>query len=218
MTRGDLKTRVRINLEDAGITFYTATDIEDSLQDAYYWTSVFANTIEKSVDISFQTSCAYYNLSSIISDLFALTGIFDIARNRFLCYKSRLDLILIRHDYEKWSGPPEYFFVHDQNYTFIGPQPPNIVSAVQTSDRDLKIFYRAYDDHVTSDAHSYRIPIQGEDCLEFYAVADLLEQAQEWTKAQVFWDKFYEQLGREKIAIRDRPMPALLNALAGVRI
>jgi hypothetical protein len=89
---------------------------------------------------------------------------------------------------------------------------------VQTTNKDLKIFYRAFDDNIIDDLHPYRIPPQGEDCLEYYATADLLEQAQEWTKAQMYWDRFYQQLITEKIAIRDRPMTALIHSLAGVSL
>jgi len=218
MTRAEVKARVRSNLDDAGITFYTATDIEDSLQDAYYWTSIFANTVEKTVDISFENSAAYYNLLSIIPDLFAVTGVYDIARKKFLSYCPRLELISITDKYEVWPGIPQFFFIHSQTFMYIGPQPANVVSLVQTTNKDLKIFYRGFDLNVIDDLHTYRIPVQGEDCLEYYATADLLEQAQEWSKAQEYWDKFYGQLITQKIAIRDRPMPALINALAGVKL
>ena len=218
MTRGEVKARVRTNLDDVQVTFFTALDIEDSLSDAYYWSSVFANTIEKTKNISFQKDCPYYSLQTIIPDHFAVTGVYDLSRKRFLPYKSRLDLIGINSNYEMWHGPPEYFFVHSQNYLFIGPQPLNIASSVQSGDLDLKIFYRAFDDSVISDIDRYRLPLQGEDCIEFYATADLLEQAQEWTKAQFYWDKFHSQLITSKIAIRDRPMPALINAMAGVTL
>lgn len=218
MTRGEVKTRVRANLDDAAVTFFTITDIEDSLSDAYYWSSVFANTIEKTANISFQQTCPYYNLQTIIPDHFAVTGVYDLARNRFIPYKSRLELIQLNNHYEMWHGPPEYFFIHSQNYLFITPQPLNISSLTQTTNQDLKIFYRAFDDSVHHDSSAYRLPLQGEDCLEFYATADLLEQAQEWSKAQFYWDKFYSQLTVSKIAIRDRPMPALINGMAGVTL
>jgi hypothetical protein len=218
MTRGEVKFRVRANLDDNAVTFYTSIDIEDSIADAYYWSSIFANTIEKTKNISFQKNCPYYNLSVIIPDHFAVTGVYDLARNHFLSYRSRQDLINLNHSYEIWAGPPQHFFVHSQNYLFIGPQQINITSVGQSGNADLKIFYRGFDDNVIDDHHSYRLPIQGEDCIEFYATADLLEQAQEWSKAQVFWDKFHSQLITEKIAIRDRPMPALVNGMAGVRL
>jgi len=219
MTRSEVKTRVRANLDDLAVTFFTATDIEDSLFDAYYWASVFANTIEKTKNISFQKDCPYYHLQTIIPDHFAVTGVYDVIRERFLRYKSRIELVFLRSNYEVWPGPPEYFFIHSQNYLFIGPQQINVPSVAQSSQVDLKIFYRAFDDVATaSDNGVFRIPIQGEDCIEFYATADLLEQAQEWTKAQFYWDKFHSQLITSKIAIRDRPMPALVNAMAGVTL
>ena len=215
MTHAEVSARVRQNLDDAGITFYKPIDIDDSLSDAYYWASIFANTIEKTANISFQPKCPYYNLLAVIPDLFAVTGVYDLTRDRFLTYANRRDMSGLRSDYECWPGPPEYFFIHSQNYLFIGPQPTES-SLPFVPERGLKIFYRAYDDTVIPT--NYRLPIAGQDCLEFYATADLLEQAQEWSKAQDFWDRFYKQLVAEKIAIRDRPMPALLNALAGVRL
>ena len=215
MTHAEVSARVRSNLDDAGITFYKPVDINDSLTDAYYWASIFANTIEKSANIPFQPRCPYYNLLVAIPDLFAVTGVYDLSRDKFLTYANRLDLSLLRSDYECWNGPPEYFFVHSQNYIYIGPQPIES-SAPFTPETGLKIFYRAYDDTVAP--ISYRLPPQGEDCLEFYATADLLEQAQEWSKAQEFWNKFHSQLVAEKIAIRDRPMPALINTMAGVKL
>jgi hypothetical protein len=219
VTRADVKTRVRANLDDNAVTFFTSIDIDDSLTDAYYWSSAFANTIEKTANISFQQDCPYYNLQLIIPDHFAVTGVYDLKRHRFLTYRSRQELTHIHNSYEIWHGPPEYFFIHSQNQLFIAPQPLNISSLTQTAEQDLKIFYRAFDDNVIDDFHhSYRLPIQGEDCLEFYATADLLEQAQEWSKAQFYWDKFYAQLITSKIAIRDRPMPALLNAMAGIKL
>lgn len=219
MTRGEVKTRVRANLDDAAVTFFTSIDLEESIEDAYYWSSAFANTIEKTANISFQQNCPYYNLQTIIPDHFAVTGVHDLARNKFLTYKSRQELISLNNEYEMWHGPPEYFYIHSQNYLFIAPQPLGVASLTQTANQDLKIFYRAFDDNVIDDFHHhYRLPIQGEDCLEFYATADLLEQAQEWSKAQLYWDKFYSQLTTSKIAIRDRPMPALINGMAGVTL
>ena len=218
MTRAEVKTRVRANLDDNAVTFFTSIDIDDSLSDAYYWSSVFANTVEKTQNISLQKDCPYYNLQKIIPDHFAVTGVYDMQRDRFLSYKSRIELIGIRGNYEVWPGPPEYFFIHSQNYLYLGPQAIGILSAGQTAQADLKLFYRAFDDAVTSDSDRFRLPVQGEDCIEFYATADLLEQAQEWTKAQYYWDKFHSQLITSKIAIRDRPMPALINAMAGVTL
>jgi hypothetical protein len=218
MTRGEAKLRVRSNLDDAGITFFSATDLEDALQDAYYFTSCFANTIEKSVDISFTANNPYYTLSSIIPDLFAVTAVYLISRKEFLQYKSRAELRAARRDYENWPGTPEFFFIHGPHRIGIFPQPPNVVSQVQTSDKNLKIFYRAYDDSVTSDTFSYRVPAAAAELLEYYATADLLEQAQEWTAAGGWWDKFYDKLTRSKLLIRNRPLPALVNSFGGVRL
>ena len=209
MTEAEVTRRVRANLDDAAITFYTQTDISDSLRDAYYYSSIFANTIEKTATITLIPYTPYYNLSVLIPDHFAITGVYDISRSRFLSYLGRRELSQMRSDYECWKGPPEFFNIHSQTYLFIGPQPFN-------GSPKLKLFYRAFDD--STPAANYRLPVEGEDCLEYYATADLLEQAQEWTKAQYFWDKFHSQLVLNKIAIRNRPMPALINALAGVKL
>ncbi len=218
MTRSDAKARVRANLDDAGITFFTATDIEDSLQDAYYYTSCFANTIEKSVDISFTKDNPYYTLSSIIPDLFAVTAVYLISSKQFLQYKSREELKGSRRDYENWRGVPEFFCVLGPHRIGLFPQPANVVSVTQTANKDLKIFYRAFDDAVTSDTATYRLHQDVENVLEYYATADLLEQAQEINAAQTWWDRFYKDLRNSKTLIRNRPLPALLNTFQGVRL
>lgn len=213
-TRGQIKATVRANLDDAGVSFYSDTDLNESFQDAYDDITVISQCIIKSVDLTWIGDLSYYNFVSDfgVGDYFCTIAIFNYATNRWL----RDDLTIrdfdrIRRDWELWVGTPQYWASADPLHIAIAPK---YLAQTTTGSFDSFSFSDAYDIGTTSVVQRFKLlycasaPTLNNDLntlltasdvqnlFEFYVTADMLESAEEYTKAQEFWEKYYNSLNQ----------------------
>jgi hypothetical protein len=184
MTRDDITARVRVNLNDAGVTFYSANDLNDSIQDGYDEVSAIARQIEKSTTVALVSELTYYNLRNSISDLIYPFAIFNQNTNLWLEHVPLRLLQALRVDWECSNGEPIYYTVMDFKYTAIFPKQT-------TGSGNLEVFYKAQANTLFA-ATTPILPAQHEVVLEQYVTMDLLEQQEEIEKAQI-WMQEYEQ-------------------------
>ncbi len=190
MIFSDIKLNVRANLDDAGVTFYSLDDIIDSIQDGYDDISFQAKNIIKKTQVSFKTS-PYYDFS-LIGDFIQTIAIFNNNTNRFLKDNLSLrDFDKFRSDWEIWSATPEFWCTADLKMNVIVPY----YSTVPAQQFDL---YYAAQAPTLSDADTPLIANDYQKLLEFYATADMLEQAEEYAKALPYWELYIEQLDEYK--------------------
>lgn len=186
LTRDQISARVRVNLNDAGITFYSADDLNDSIQDGYNEVVSISRTIETTATITFVDNLSYYNFSTLISDYLHVIAIYNNNTKKWLDY---LPLKVLQEIDGKWEtkiGNPKYFTVLDDSYIALFPK-------LGTATGDMLVVYKA-SANTLSAATVPTLPESFQHTLEKYSTMDLLEQAEEFTKAIEWFKEYSEQL------------------------
>lgn len=183
-TRIQVANKVRENLNDSGVTFYSLADINDSLQDAYADIAVVTGCIQKSADLTQTDATTYYDMPSLISDFFAVVAAYNNTTKRWIDFDNLRGYDNVRIDWELWTGSQPMFGTVS-NYRYIGFLP-----RMESASGTIAIFYRATAPVLSSDSDTFLIHLDEEKLLEWYATADLFDQAQEFIKAERFWGKY----------------------------
>lgn len=188
MTRNQISAKVRDNLNDAGITYYSEADINDSIQDGYDEVVVYCECIDKTHTLNFLANTTYYKFSDLIPDYYRPVHLRHSTLNFFLDPIPERDLFNGQDNWEIASRQERDFHILGPEYIGISGRTANPVGGIT-------IFYKAQapvleGNSVPQILESFQI------LLEHYATADLLEQNQEYAKAQKYW-KYYD-IGIEK--------------------
>lgn len=193
MTFGQIKARVAGNLADANTTFYSEEDLIDSLQDGYDDIAFQAKCIiKKAIDIPFRVS-PYYDFSLYIPDFLQLTAIFNNNTNCFLDDNLSLrDFDKLRSDWELWVGTPQWWCPADLRMNVILPFYSTIPS------QSMDVYYNAMAPVITDDSETPLIAGDMQKLLEWYCTGDLLEQAEEFTKASAYFSQYNSVLAEYK--------------------
>lgn len=192
-TRDDLAALVRGNLDDLGVTFWTATDINDAIQDGYDDVAVVSGCIQKSATVNFEDNLSYYNFAVLISDYFAPVAIYNNNTKRWFGTENRKSMATLRRDWELIVGNPELFFPIDSRRCFLGPR-------MVTGSGNMTVFYRAQAPTLSGST----VPLVHADetkLLVDYATADMLDQQEEFIKAERFWTDYFVGLKKYKSRI-----------------
>jgi len=196
MIFSDIKQNIRKDLDDIGVTFYSTDDLTDSVTDAYKDINLKTHCIiKKSAGLSWIANLSYIDFRTdyLITDYIATTAIYNNNTNRFLDDNMSLQQFnLIRWDWEINTGEPDSWAPSDFKRIAIMPRQ---ASANGTFD----LFYWA-DTPSFVDTDTPLIATDMQDLIEKYCVADLLEQAEEFVKAQTWWEEY--DLGIEEYADR----------------
>lgn len=196
MTRAALAAKIRTNLNDLGITFYSVSDINESIQDAYDEIVVYSECIEKRTDINFTSNSSYYKVGEELpSDFYRVIGILNDETNRWLTGSFDRNELIYANDWETTSGTA-------YNFTILGFDRIGITGRKSNATGYFKMFYKAQAPILQNSTH---LLINDNFILlpELYATADLLEQNQEFSKASIYWNQYDEMLEkyRDKIQL-----------------
>ena len=213
-TRAQLKITVRTNLDDLGVSFYSEDDLNDSLQDAYDDIVCMSQCITKTVNLNWLSQLTYINFVSDygLTDYLATVAIFNYSTNRWLRDDLTLrDLDRLRRDWELWIGTPQFWCSSDPLHIAIAPKYMN-VAAVEGAFNPLafsnaffigatfgtlgsfKLIYWAQAPALVSDLSTFLTASDVQNMFEFYCTADMLEGAEEYSKASEYWEKYYNSL------------------------
>lgn len=188
-TRLDISNSVRLNLEDEGVTYFTSTDINDSIQDGYNLYAALSGGILKAATIP-RIVNPYWNLSQLLTDYMYPVGIYSVPTNRWLLPKPRRFLDGLRNDWELWNGEPQYLSVIDFRRVCVTPY-------LTTATGTAVVLYKAKAS-ILADQLVPQIPKQIDNLLEMYATADLLEMGKEYKKAQSYWVEWIASIKKAK--------------------
>ena len=205
MTRDDLAARVRFNLNDSGITFYSADDINDSIQDGYNEVVALARTIESTATVNFTASLSYYDLSTLISDYLHVIAIYNNTTKKWLDY---LPLKVLQELDARWEtkiGNPQYFTVLDDSYIAVYPK-------VSVTTGTMLVVYKAMANTLSA-ATVPTIPDFHQIILEQYTTMDLLEQAEEFVKAGEWMAEYFPQISELQSQMASRNSVDRINML-----
>lgn len=217
-TRGQLKSVVRTNLADLGVTFYSDDDLNDSFQDAYDDIAAIACCVVKHTTLAFESNLSYYDLFNFgVSDYIGTIAIFNYISNLWLRDDLNLkDFDRIRRDWEKWEGTPQFWAPSDPRRIAICPKVTGgaaggafssvaFTNAYYINSAGLgtfELYYGAQAPTLTSDSSTFQVATDEQTLLEYYVTADMLEQAQEFSKAKIFWDKYYPNIYEYKARVK----------------
>lgn len=187
-TFSQIKSVVRSNLNDAGVSFYSAADLIDSLQDGY--DDVFFNTrcLIKKVTLNFHAS-PYYDFKLLgVSDFMCVIGIFNNNTNRWLMDDVTVrDLDKFRLNWELWEGEAEQWCPVNFDLNVLIP-----AHSIPTGNFDL--YYAAVAPFIDDDSATPLIATDCQNLLENYVTGDLLEQAEEYIKATKYFELYFQGL------------------------
>ena len=198
-----LKANIRADLDDAAIKSYTATDINDSVQDTYDDIVSLSHCIVKKVTLNWTANLSYYDFPTLVSDFMAVVAIFNNVNNRWLHDdKSILDFDMMRNDWEVATGTPQNWAALNYKHTAVFPR---YVSAAGTYD----LYYWAKAPTVV-DAAAPLIATDFQRLITNGSIADLLESYEEFSKAGIFWNEYVKDLEAFAERIRDQAKTDLL--------
>ena len=183
MTRDQIADLLRINLEDGGITYYSADDVNDSIQDGYDDIAVVSGCIQKSADVDFIDNLTYYNFSVLISDYYTVVAIYNNTQKRWMDPTDRREMNTLRRDWETITGQPSMFFPMDSRRVMVMPR-------MVVASGNMTVFYRATAPTLAG-GDTPLIHVDEQKLLEWYATGDLFDQAEEYIKAEIWWSKYF---------------------------
>lgn len=202
MTRDQLTASIQTKLGDNGI-FYTPADLNDSVQDGYSEVAALTGCIFKAANISLSANLSYYDFGSLIPDFHAVTAIFNPQIKQWMTPVSLRQLEDLRGDWELAIGNP--FFFWPVNFRFVAIYPK-----LTTSTGSLYVYYRAHADTLSAST----TPQLPEDIvIENYTIGDMLEQAEEFSKAGISLEVYFTNIKEIKQATRSFRQPDLMSRL-----
>jgi hypothetical protein len=184
----DIKTDIRENLNDSGITYYSAADMTESMEDAYSDVLFRTRCSIKKVTLSFIAGC-YYDFKFLgVEDFMCVIAIFNNNTNHWLLDDVTIkDLDSIRTDWEIAEGQPQVWCPLNFELNVIWPY-----LSVPTGTFDL--YYAAKAANIDDDTDTPLIASDAQSLLEQYCSGDLLEQAEEYTKANEYFKDYEDTL------------------------
>ena len=184
-TRGDIKANLQANLVELGINWYSDEDMNNSIQDAYDDLTILTQCIQQMQTINFTSDLCYYNFYDSISDYLGAIAIFNNNTNQWLRDDLSLkDFDRIRRDWEKWIGTPIFWAPSDPKRIAMAPK-------YKVATGNFNLYYWVSAPLLVADTDQFLIASDKTTAILQYATADLLEQAQEFNKAQTFWAQYY---------------------------
>lgn len=209
MTRDQIVARVQVNLNDSGV-LYSVADFNDSLQDGYAEIAALTGCIFKAARIDQVANLTYYDMASYIPDFWAITAIWNTNTKQWLTPSNISILDTIRTDWELANGNPFLFWPVNFRYVAVYPK---LTSATGY----FYVFYRAQADTLSgSTTPNLADNLQG--ILEDYTTGDLLEQAEEFIKAQVQFIEYIKGIKAIKQATRAFRLPDFMPGLANANL
>lgn len=187
MTRGELRSSITITLNDLGVVYNTADEYNDAIQDAYDDVTIYCKQIIKNTTLNWIPNLAYYDFKTAgVSDYMGAIAIFNNVNNQWLDDSVSLRQFDSLHpDWEKRLGTVLYWT--PVSFKFIAVYP-------QGNTGSFVLHYWAEAPVLTADSDEFLIATDMQQLLEKYAVADLLETSNEFTKAMIYWKEYYTQL------------------------
>ncbi len=202
----ELATDIRANLNDQNITFFTAQNIYDAMQDAYSLSVWLTKSIEKSLTLT-QRFTLYWDFPQIIPDFLSLVGIFSLTKKQWLEPKWPKEMLEMRQDWERWRGTPIWMVQGDSRRTALVPWP-----SADNSTQQLIVVYRAIAPIIQSAALP-KLPLTRHNMIEHYATGQLMAMAKEFKQANFWYKQFFDAVSSAKKLVKDKTSADRINVL-----
>jgi hypothetical protein len=188
MTLSQIRGKVQSNLNDAGISYYSEQAINDSIQDAYNEVAAKCRCIINSITINQIANQPYYDFTALgVSDYLGTIAIFNQETQYWLRDDISLrDFDRLRRDWEQWAGQPQFWASHSQRLIAIAP------NLAVIAEQQFTLWYWGIAPQLSTDSSVPLVATDMQTMLEFYATGDLIQNAEEVSKAQS-WFQMYEK-------------------------
>lgn len=197
MLFSEIKLATRNNLNDAGIISYSVQDLNDSVKDAYDDIVVNTQCIVKKVTLNYIANLTYYDLSSLVADYLVCVAIYDVFNKFWLDDDMTVrDFEFVRRDWELAKSTPKNWAALDHKHVAIFPKYADITG------KTFDLYYWATSPSVV-DSDIPLVPLDFHKLIPDYSTADLLESYEEFTKANLFWAKYYADFAELKRRIKN---------------
>lgn len=209
MTRDEIATQVKTELDDLGASFYEVDkDINPSIQDGYNLISALCEADEGYATINFVDELVYYDFSALISNFLHVIGIFNNTTRRWLNPIGMLDLLRMRDDWELITGQPRYFVPVDWKHCLLNP-------VLTHATGSMIVMYKAKAGTLSSNS-TPNLPPEYQDVLLDYTVDDLLDQCEEFHKAMTYFNLWNTSVDNIKRVIDKRSSPQRIFQKRGI--
>lgn len=205
-----IQARVTRNLNDAGVVYYRNKDYTDSIQDGYDEVAARTACIEKIATVPFVNNQTYYDFMTLIPDFMAIKGIFNGRIKRWMIPSMAPELDGFRIDWEMAKNEPNYFFPVNFRWVAIFPIP----ASSNSGNNNMYIWYAAQADTLAQTSIP-QIPPDNINLLEFYTTADLLDQSEEYSKADFYWALYEKNMLEFTADVANRKYPDKTKILGG---
>lgn len=191
----DVFTQVQTDLYESGLKWFSENDIFAAMQEAYNKLVALICPIEKATFFPTIDS-PYYDLAKQIPDFLYVAGIYNPATLLWLKGQSYRVMKSLYQTY-LCVGNPENYDIMDFRRILIWPYQPTASGALFLvyKAKAPKIYIPAigdtgieYKDWAHVPQFPYSVALQ---LLEYFTVADLLEQSREFSKAKLWWAKIF---------------------------
>lgn len=207
MTKEQIITRTRDELADNGVTYYSSDDLFDSFDDGYEEVALYTGVIEKYTTLPLIDDTVYYNLYESINDYIRPFAIYNPDINDWMSHKDHSYFRKIRADWERATGSSEFYSFMDFQRIAVFPHKST------ANGTELEVFYKARPVKPVSLDTTPEIPEQFQVVLQFYMMSDLFAQATEWTKANIYFQKYFEKLNELDTYVNTRSYPNRIHML-----
>ena len=186
--------KIKVNLNELGLTYFSESDILEVIQDGYNEVVTLTGCIEKHTVSPMINDLIYYEFGIGISDFYALVGLWNSNTKRWLQARTLREARLIRVDWELMDGEPDNFIVSSYKQVAVFPT-KEIATGV------FIVFYNALAETLTLGSIP-SIPPKHFNILENYAMSSLLEQNQEFGKAKIYYTEYVETIPKVRQAAK----------------
>ena len=201
VTIGEIFSEVQTDLYESKLRWYTNQDIYAALQQAYNKIVALLCPVERATFFP-QIASPYYDLATQIPDFMYVAGIYNPTT---LLWLQGMSYRLMKATFQTYLaiGNPQNFNVMDFRRVLIWPYLPVAAGAlflVYKAKAPLIYIPPVVDggEFLTDPDHVPVLPYSvARQLLEYFTVADLMEQAREFKKAQIWWDKLFKPLAPE---------------------
>lgn len=207
MTKEQIVANIRDELGDNGITYYSTDDISDSFDDGYEELCVTAEILESMSVVTLTDDTTYYDLYQLIPGYLRTFAIWNVEDKYWLSHKSHGSLKKINPKWEVAFGRPIVFSVVDFQRIALYPH------LLLVDGSTLEIFHKSVPSNPLNAQDVPVLPEQYQIILHNYVMHDLLAQAEEFTKAQLYRQQYVEGRVRLRTYVNNRSFPDRVHML-----
>jgi len=205
----ELSDRIKYDLDDMGLVFFQETDFHTAAINALNKYTTLNGTLETTHHLTLQPNVPYYDLYSTTHNFFAVSEAYNRSTKQFLAFYTPVQLMQIREDYELWKGQTQFITVVDFKRVGFFPFP-----AVGNVELILKIKLSGFT--YTGPSQLLYVPVHAEEVILNLAKQELLEQAEEISKAAASYNLAIGGMQKDKTLTNGRAFPNFAMSMLSI--